>query len=117
MTEKLKLTPADVSYLLESEEEVKSFLKDAEATGDEAIIARAQMMIDEAKAEQMNDDGKEDVTFFVSEEEKKAFLEVCEQDGVTPSEAFEAFFQYIIDNKALPPALVEFQKQKAAQQS
>ncbi|GAP25321.1 hypothetical protein GLF_2203 [Gluconobacter frateurii NBRC 101659] len=111
------LLPVVSSYLLGSEEERESLMKDALASGDQAIIARAQMMIDEAKAKQMNDDGKEDVTFFVSEEEKKAFLEVCEKDGVTPSEALEEFFQYIIDNKALPPALVEFQKQKAAQQS
>ncbi|KXU99755.1 hypothetical protein AD929_13375 [Gluconobacter potus] len=99
---KSNLTPVDSSSLLASEDEQASLMKDALASGDEA------------KGKHMNDDGKEDVTFFVSEEEKKAFLEVCEQDGVTPSEALEEFFQYIVDNKALPPALVEFQKQKAA---
>ncbi|MFT8327569.1 type II toxin-antitoxin system RelB/DinJ family antitoxin [Gluconobacter oxydans] len=113
---KSNLIPVDSSSLLASEDEQASLMKDALASGDEAIIVRARMMIDEAKGKHMNDDGKEDVTFFVSEEEKKAFLEVCEQDGVTPSEALEEFFQYIVDNKALPPALVEFQKQKSAGQ-
>ncbi|MBS1084567.1 type II toxin-antitoxin system RelB/DinJ family antitoxin [Gluconobacter kondonii] len=105
MTGKLRLTPVDVSCLLESEEERESFMQDALATGDQEIIARAQMMIDEAMAKQMNDDSE--LVCFVSDEEKQVVMDVCEQEGVTLSEVVEMLFQHIVDHKALPPFLVE----------
>lgn len=49
-------------------------------------------------------------------QKKKALLGVCEKEGVTPSEAVEMLFRDILAHKALPPFLVEFQKQKSAGQ-
>ncbi|GBR51316.1 type II toxin-antitoxin system RelB/DinJ family antitoxin [Gluconobacter sphaericus] len=114
MAEKLKLTPVDVSYLLESEEERQSLMQDALASGDQAIIARAQMMIDEAMAKQMDDDSG--LVCFVSDEEKQVVMDVCEKAGVTLSEAVEMLLQYIVEHKAILPFLLEAQKQKSAGQ-
>ncbi|MBS1039930.1 type II toxin-antitoxin system RelB/DinJ family antitoxin [Gluconobacter cerinus] len=49
-------------------------------------------------------------------QKKETLLDVCEKEGVTPSEAVEMLFRDILAHKTLPPFLVKFQKQKSAGQ-